>query len=138
MVGNIFYITFTGGSGVLLVFWKTIGTGTWQQQQLGYYDFSYSPAITADGNTVDIVAADGYGDLKLYSAAEGSYFFHTQTVAKSILIVAPSIAVDHGTLTITGVGGTEAQDRLMFYWAGAGTSTWHAEPVPGNGTGPHA
>jgi hypothetical protein len=27
---------------------------------------------------------------------------------------------------------------LLFYWAADGTSTWHAEPVPGNGTGPHA
>ena len=46
--------------------------------------------------------------------------WHTQTVAKSVLIVAPSIAVDHGTLTITAVGGPEAQSRLMLYWAAAG------------------
>jgi hypothetical protein len=27
---------------------------------------------------------------------------------------------------------------LMFYWATIGSSTWHAEWVPGNGTGPIA
>jgi hypothetical protein len=45
------------------------------------------------------------------------------------LIVAPSITVNNGTVTIAAVGGTVAQDQLLFCYAIDGTSTWYPETV---------
>jgi hypothetical protein len=140
--GNTFYVTASRGFGELWVWTKVIGVGAWQGQVIGQHEFAYFPAITANGNTVDIAVANQYGGaLDLYSAAKGSATWHKQTLAGpgSTLIVPPSIAVNHGSLTIAAVGGTVNQSRLIFYWAASGSSTWHPETVAGgvsNSAGP--
>jgi hypothetical protein len=48
---------------------------------------------------------------------------------------APSITSNDGAANIGDV--TSAGD-LEVYWASDGSSAWHADPVPGNGTGPTA
>jgi len=130
--GNTFYITANGYFGQLWVWSKVIGVGTWQSQNIGQNEFAYFPAITANGNTVDIAVANQYGGaLDLYSAVQGSSTWHKQTVAGpgGTIIVPVSIAVNQGTLTIATAGGTTAQTQLLFYWAANGSSTWHRETV---------
>jgi hypothetical protein len=132
--GSTFYIAVGCCTGGAFVWSKTIGAGTWQQDFISNGHFAYSPAITAIGNTVYVVAVgqDG-GQLDLYSSASGSHIWHSQIVAGpgSTIVVPASIAVNHGSLTIAAVGGTVNQSRLMFYWASHGASGWHPETVAG-------
>jgi hypothetical protein len=55
--------------------------------------------------------------------------------ALATVFPSPSMTANHGAVNIAVQG---PRNSLLFYWAADGTTTWHAEPVPGNGTAPHA
>jgi hypothetical protein len=91
--------------------------GTWKGEEIGLGGYSYFPALTANGNTVDTAAANQVaGLLDFYSATSGSSTWDSETVAGagSTLIVPPSIAVNQGTVTIAAVGGTVAESAAIL------------------------
>jgi hypothetical protein len=132
--GNTFYIadvplSITGVS-YLVVWYDTIGTGTWNPVVVAQGLGGDPPAITADGSNINISAISQNGGIEFYWGSLGTW--HAETVAGPTTTnpstSSPSIAVNGNTVTIAATG---EEGQLLFYYAVIGTGTWNPETVAG-------